>query len=173
VKNYIVKYAAPILVVLCCMAFRIPDATKLPSVEVKAMNGKRVNTSDINNDGKPLVIVVWEVTCKPGIKELNAISREYKNWKSTTGVKVVAISVDESRNASQVQSLWVSRGWEFESYLDPNQMFKRAMNIPVCPYVFIIDGHGDIVWQKGGYGPGDEKVIYDVVLKTSKGEPIN
>lgn len=167
-----IGHAVSILIVLCCFAFKAPDSRTLPSVEVKSLKGSKVNVSEITNDGKPMVVFAWEVTCRPCITEFNAISREYSNWKKTTGVKIVAISTDEFRNGPLVQSTCVSKGWEFEVYLDQNQAFKRAMNIPFCPFVFVLDGKGEVVWQKGGYTPGDESIIYDIVLKISKGEPI-
>jgi cytochrome c biogenesis protein CcmG/thiol:disulfide interchange protein DsbE len=163
----------PALIVLCSLAFKAPQLRKLPSAEVRTLSGKRVDASEIANEGKPMVVFVWEATCKPCIMEFNAVSREYANWKKNTGVKIVAISTDESRNASLVHSQSASKAWGFEIYLDPNQAFKRAMNVPFCPYVFVLNGNGEVVWQKSGYTPGDEHIIYDVVLKTSKGEKID
>ena len=35
-------------------------------------------------------------------KELNAISEVYDDWQEETGVKVIAVSIDDSRNAAKV-----------------------------------------------------------------------
>lgn len=172
-NRYIVGLIVSTIILMCSFAFKIPETRKLPSVEIKSLNGKKANLADVSNGDKPMVVFAWEVTCRPCITEFNAISREYSDWQKNTGVKIVAISTDEFRNATQVQSTCVSRGWKFEIYLDQNQDFKRAMNVPFCPYMFVLNGKGEIVWQKGGYTPGDEKIIYDLVLKISKGEPIN
>ncbi len=172
IKSFL-GHIAPFLALLYCYAFKLPDLRKLPSVEVRSLTGGKVNVSTITNEGKPMIVFAWEATCRPCLTEFNAISREYSKWREATGVKIVAISVDESRNASLVQMLYTSKGWEFDVYLDPTQSFKRAMSVPFCPYVFVLNGSGEVVWQKGGYSPGDEKIIYDIVVKVSKGEPIN
>ena len=145
----------------------------IPSVEVKMLNGKTIDISTIKNDGKPMILFAWEIICQPCITEFNAISRLYDNWRKETGVKIIAVSVDDNRSASRVNPLVRSKGWEFDVYLDPNQAFKRAMNVTYCPYAYILNGNGEVVWQKGSYTPGDENIIFGIVQKIAKGEKID
>jgi cytochrome c biogenesis protein CcmG, thiol:disulfide interchange protein DsbE len=77
--------------------------SKLPSVDIKTLNGEVFNTSNIDNDGKPIVISFWALWCKPCMKELNAIADVYEDWQDETGVKVVAISVDDARSMQKVK----------------------------------------------------------------------
>lgn len=144
----------------------------LPAVNVKQLDGKTTDLSKITNDGKPIILFVWEVSCQPSITEFNNVAKLYPRWKTETGVRILAVSIDDNRSSSRVKPLSTSRGWGFDVYLDPNQDFKRAMNVPFCPYVFVLNGEGAVVWSKGGYTPGDEDVIYGIVQKTSKGEPV-
>lgn len=162
-----------IVMLLCNLASNAQTQRQLPSVEVKMLNGKTIDLSTINNDGKPMIVFAWEVTCLPCIAEFNAISRQYADWKKETGVKIVAVSVDDSRSSPRVNPLVRSKGWDFEVYLDPNQAFKRAMSVSYCPYAFVLNGKGEVVWQKGGYTPGDETIIFEIVQKTAKGEKID
>jgi cytochrome c biogenesis protein CcmG, thiol:disulfide interchange protein DsbE len=145
----------------------------LPKVDVKDMSGKSIDLSTQKNEGKPLILFAWEISCQPCITEFNAISKLYKDWKTETGVRIIAVSVDESRNSMRVPSFVRSKGWDFDFFLDPTQAFKRAMNVTQCPYVYVLDQKGEVAWQKASYTPGDEYVIYDVVKKISKGEKIN
>ncbi len=171
--THFIRCGTSIVMLLCGLASNAQTQRQLPSVEVKMLNGKTIDVSTINNDGKPMIVFAWEVTCQPCIAEFNAISRQYSDWKKETGVKIVAISVDDSRSSPRVNPLVRSKGWDFEVYLDPNQAFKRAMNVSYCPYAFILNGKGEVVWQKGGYTPGDETIIFDIVQKTAKGEKID
>ncbi len=171
--KHLLKCCLSICVLLCGLSLTGKAQRTLPSVEVKNMNGKTVNLATLKNDGKPMVVFAWEITCQPCISEFNAIAKVYDEWKKETGVKIIAVSIDDSRSSARVNPLVKSKGWDFEVYLDPNQAFKRAMNITYCPYVFVLDGKGEVVWQKGGYTPGDDLVIYDIVQKTAKGEKIN
>ena len=52
------------------------------------------------------------------------------------------------------------RGWDYEVLLDPNNDFKRAINVNNPPHTFLVDGKGNIVWEHNGYAPGDEKELY-------------
>lgn len=146
---------------------------KLPSVEVKTMEGDAFNTGDISNDGKPVIITFWATWCKPCIKEHDAINEEYEDWVDETGVKMYAISIDNARSSKSVMPTVNGKGWEFDVLLDPNGDFKRAMNVNVPPHTFILDGEGQIVWQHVGYLEGDESEYIEIVEKLVNGESID
>jgi len=145
---------------------------KLPSIKVKDLKGNAVTTSTISNDGKPMVVSFWATWCKPCIRELNAINDEYIDWQDETGVKLVAISIDDARNSSKVRPFITSQGWEYEVYLDENGELRRALNVNNVPHTFLLDGKGNIVWQHNGYLPGDEDHLYELVTKLANGESI-
>ncbi len=145
---------------------------KIPSAEVKKIAGESFNTSELSNDGKPMIISFWATWCKPCVQELTAIAEQYEEWQKETGVKVIAISTDDSRNMARVQPFVSSRSWEYEVYLDPNGDFKRALNVNNIPHTFLVDGKGEIVWQHNSYTPGDEEELYELVKKVAKGEAI-
>ncbi|MDZ4759048.1 MAG: TlpA disulfide reductase family protein [Bacteroidota bacterium] len=145
---------------------------KIASTDVRTLDGKTYNTASISNNGKPIIISIWETTCKPCINELDAISDQYEQWQKETGVKLIAISIDGPRTIGTVESVVKSRGWEYEVYKDVNQDFKRAMNIGFCPYTYLLDSTGNIVWEKGAYLAGDETILYELVKKLSRGEKI-
>lgn len=137
---------------------------KLPdNVTLKALDGSSVQSSVISNDGKPIIISFWATWCKPCNKELNAIKEVYEEWQEETGVKLVAISIDDARSASRVKPHVDGSAWDYEVYLDQNQDFKRAMNVVNVPHTFVIDGNGEIVWQHTSYVDGSEEEIIEVV----------
>lgn len=140
----------------------------LPSVDLKTIEGATFNTGEIRNDGKPVIISLWATWCKPCISELLAIADVYEDWVEETGVKLYAISIDDSKTSSRVGPFVNGKGWEYTVLLDANWDFKRAMNVPDVPYLCILNGNGEIVWQHSTYAPGGEEEVYQELLKLVK-----
>lgn len=159
-----------ILIALGTLAFSFTNGNgkTVPSVNIKTLTGKTINTSELSNDGKPMVISFWATWCSPCKKELNNISELYPDWQDETGVKVVAISIDDARNKHKVKPYVDSKSWDFEVYLDANQDLKRAMNVNNVPYTFLVDGSGKIVYEHNNYVPGDEKKLYKKIQELTK-----
>lgn len=135
----------------------------LPSVDVKTINGKSININSIENNEMPIVINFWATWCKPCKKELNNIAEVYDEWQDETGVKIIAISIDDTRSMSKVAPYVNSVGWEYEVYLDPNSDLKRAMGVSTVPHTFLLNSKKEIVWQHRGYVDGDEDELFDEI----------
>ena len=145
----------------------------IPKVDIKNLTGQVVTTTDFSNDGKPMIIDFWATWCKPCIEELNAINEQYADWQKETGVKLIAVSLDDAKTMNRVAPFVNGRNWPFEAYIDANGDFKRAMNVNMPPHTFVIDGKGNIVWQHVGFAEGNEDELYEVVKKVAAGLPIN
>ncbi len=161
--------------IICFSAFSQEEAQKgqkLPSVQVKTMDGKTLNTADLSNDGKPMIISFWALWCKPCIKELTTIADVYDEWQTETGVKLVAVSIDDSRSSTRVQPFVNGKNWNYEILLDVNSDLKRAMNVNMVPHTFLVNGKGEIVWQHTSFTEGSELELIELVRKLNRGEEI-
>ncbi len=143
---------------------------QLPAISLKTLDGKVINTAELNNDGKPFVISFFATWCHPCNRELSAIQEVYTDWQDETGVKVIAISIDQAQNIHKVKPLVDGKGWDFDILLDPNSDFKRAMGVNQIPHVFIIDGKGKIVESRSGYTDGGEQHIIEKVRSLLEAE---
>jgi peroxiredoxin len=137
----------------------------IPQVTIKTLDGKAFNTSEITNDGKPVILSFWALWCKPCQKELDAFNENYADWQEETGVKIYAVSIDDSRSTARVMPMVNGKAWEFDVLLDPNGDLKRAMNVNMIPHTFLLDGEGKIVAQHTSYFEGAEFDLYDKVKK--------
>jgi len=140
---------------------------QIPAVQIKTVDGKPFNTSEISNDG-PIIIDFWATWCKPCVLELNTIAEDYEDLVEETGVKIYAVSIDNSRTSSRVAPFVNTNEWEYEVLLDPNSDFKRAMNVVNVPHVFILNKKGEIVQQHTSYSPGDEEHLFELIRKLAK-----
>lgn len=148
------------------------DDRAIPSIEIKNMEGGSFNTQDLDNEGKPMIINFWATWCSPCKRELNNIAEVYDDWVEETGVKLIAISIDDARNMGKVAPYVNGKAWDYEVYIDPNGDFKRALNVNNVPHTFLVDGDGKIVWQHNSYSEGDEDELYELVKKLAEGEDI-
>ena len=141
---------------------------QLPKVVLKDMHGKEVSTDTLSNQGKPFIIDFFATWCKPCNRELDAISEVYEDWQQETGVKIIAVSIDQAHNINKVKPLVDSHGWDYEVLLDPNGDLKRAFSIQMIPYVLIVDGQGNIVYKHQGYTDGAEEELIEKVRELIK-----
>tara|TARA_B100001741_G_scaffold313801_1_gene322128 strand:+ start:9784 stop:10281 length:498 start_codon:yes stop_codon:yes gene_type:complete len=140
----------------------------LPSVKVKDLKGKLVNIQNLSNDDNPIVISFWATWCKPCKKELNTIAEVYEDWQEETGVKLVAVSIDDSRSASKVKPYVNASGWDYEVFIDSNRELARALGVSTVPHTFLLNGEGSIVWEHKGYIDGDEEELYEQIEHISE-----
>ena len=157
------------ILTVCVLAmFAVAGWAQLPAVQLKTMDGKVVSTDTLKNDGKPFVISFFATWCKPCNRELSAIAEVYPDWQEETGMKLIAISIDQAQNINKVKPLVDSNGWEYEVLLDPNSAFRRALGIQMIPHMLIIDGDGKIVESRSGYTEGAESHIIEKIKELTK-----
>ena len=121
--------------------------SRLPNVTLKDITGKRVRVDTLSNNGKPLVVAFFATWCKPCNRELKAIDEVYDDWKRETGVKIVAVSIDQAQNINKVKPLVDENGWTYD----------------VLPYTLLLDGKGHIVYKHNGYTDGAENELLEKV----------
>lgn len=161
------------LLLLLNFSVQAQEYASIPQVRIQTLDGGTFNTADLSNNGKPMVISFWATWCKPCIMELSAIHESYEEIQEETGLKLVALSIDDVRNLDKVAPFVNSRNWDFEVYCDPNGDFKRALSVNTIPHTFLVDGSGKIVWQHNSYAPGDEEKLFDLVRRLARGQSIN
>ena len=94
---------------------------QLPAVTLKTIDGQTVKIDTLNNGGKPFIIDFFATWCKPCQRELDAIAEVYADWQEETGVKLIAVSIDQAQNVQKVKPLVSNHGWEYEVLLDTNE----------------------------------------------------
>lgn len=145
------------------------DAAKtLPSVILKDLDGKEVDLKSYAENGKITIITTWATWCAPCIKEITNMNEVLEDWIDEYDVELVAISIDNSRNALKVKPFVNGRGWDFDVLLDVNGDTKRALNFTNPPFLVLLDQDGNIVYKHAGYVEGDEYHLEEEIEKLQK-----
>lgn len=133
----------------------------LPKISLKDIQGKRIDIDAIDTN-KVTVFSFWATWCIPCINELDAISEIYQDWQNEMNVKIIAVSIDDTRSTYRVKPMVKSKNWEFEILFDTNQEFKRAINATSIPYLIIVK-NSKIIHTQSGYTPGSEIELYEKI----------
>jgi cytochrome c biogenesis protein CcmG/thiol:disulfide interchange protein DsbE len=155
--------------VLLLAVFSI-QAQELPSTTLKTLEGKQIDIKDAVSKEGPTVISFWATWCKPCIKELTAFTDYAVDLEDDFGAKVLAVSIDDTRNSARVAPLVQGQGWDYTVLLDENQDLKRNLGIVNVPFTIVLNKEGEIVWKHSGYSPGDEETLAEVVEEVAAGK---
>ncbi len=159
-----------ILLIICLSIFclSITAQNNFPSnVSLKTIDGKTTTIENLINKDGITIISLWATWCIPCLKELDAINDIYDEWQEETGVKLIAISVDDSRTVKRVKSLTNGKDWNYTILLDTNNDLKRELNAMSIPLTILIKDK-KIVYEHYGYNPGAEIKLYEKVKELSK-----
>jgi thiol-disulfide isomerase/thioredoxin len=100
-------------------------------------DGKTVKIADFK--GRPVVLNIWAKWCAPCLAELPQLDE----LQSRGGVlAVLAVAVDEP-DPSKVKGFLINRGLtHLEPYLDPKNVFAKALDIKSIPVSVLINRQG-------------------------------
>lgn len=157
-----------ILLLVLLSAFCAPIKAQLPQITLKSIDGKSVRLDTISNNDKPIIVSFFATWCKPCNRELSAINEVYDEWQKETGVKLIAISIDQAQNVNKVKPLVDANGWKYEVLLDPNGEVRRAVGAQMIPFVLVLDKNKNIVYKHSGYADGSENELYEKVKEACK-----
>lgn len=158
------------LIFIFCLgliSFTTTAQNDLPSVDLTTIDGKAVVLEDAMNEEGITIVSLWATWCVPCLKELDAINDLYDEWQEETGVKLVAVSVDDSRTVKRVKSMVNGKDWDYTVLLDTNGDLKRALNASSIPLTILVKDN-KIVYEHSGYSPGAELELYEKIKELSE-----
>lgn len=142
---------------LLLAVFPKAEAQGLPVVSLQDINGRKVDTRSLADGKSPFVLTFWMTTCKPCMKELEALTDEALEWKEPFPLRIYAVSVDDSRSLQRAVAMARGGGWVgIVPLFDVNGDLRRALNVTSVPQVFVYGTDGRLVYTHIGYLPGDE-----------------
>ena len=140
----------------------------LPSIDIKTLEGKTINSQKLGKSGKVTVLSFWATWCGPCKKEMDEISPKYGDWQKKYNMELIAISIDNAQNLSKVKPLAAQKGWKYMVLSDVNSQFLQNLGGQTVPYTNLLDKKGVIVYEHNGYKPGDEIELEKKIAEYAK-----
>jgi hypothetical protein len=139
-KNYtIMKKIALILSLVLSSSCLMAQQYSLPDVTLRDLNGQIVSSAQVTQAETSTLLVFWNSTNDRCCENLNALNDAWIEDLQERDIKMVAICADINGSWSQVKPLVYGNGWEFETYIDINGDFLRAMCIGEVPCAMLFD----------------------------------
>ncbi len=120
--------------------------SRAPPLSARTLDGEVFNLADAI--GKVVIINFWASWCSPCRKEMPALDSYYKKHKSE-GLLVLAINIDEQKNAQLVRE--IMSGFSFPAAFSQDAQYAGYGRIWRLPMTFVIDRNG-ILRKDGSVG---------------------
>jgi thiol-disulfide isomerase/thioredoxin len=102
-------------------------------------DGNTVRISDFK--GRPVILNIWAKWCAPCLAEMPKLNQLQAGTAPGT-LAVVAVAVDEA-DPQKVRNFLANRRWDsLKPYLDPKNVFAKALDIKSIPVSLLIDKNG-------------------------------
>lgn len=115
----------------------------------RAGDSVRIATGDSAGAKGPLTLVnvwaTWCTSCREEFADLERLQRDY----APRGVRVVAVSVDESGD-ERVARFATTEGVTFTIAHDPEGRVQRLYQTVGVPETYLVSGDGKLLWRHGG-----------------------
>jgi thiol-disulfide isomerase/thioredoxin len=102
-------------------------------------DGNTVRLSDFR--GRPIILNIWAKWCAPCLAEMPKLNQLQAEVAPGTLV-IAAVAVDEP-DPAKVRNFLANRRWDaLKPYLDPKNVFAKALDIKAIPVSLLIDKNG-------------------------------
>ncbi|HSO57533.1 MAG TPA: thiol-disulfide oxidoreductase ResA [Paenisporosarcina sp.] len=110
-----------------------------PDFTLVDLNGEEHRLSDYKGQG--VFLNFWGTWCKPCVKEMPAMDRQYEIYKEQ-GVQILAVNIAQSD--FEVERFASQYGLDFPIVIDKTRSVMEAYNIDPLPSTLLINPEGEI-----------------------------
>jgi len=154
-----------LLMVLVVVSVVSAQTGKLPETELKTLDGIPVSSTVMLPPGNPTILVFWKSNSEKCCDNLESMQSAWTETLREKGVKIVAICVDCKGSWGHVKPMVMGKAWDFETYIDVNGNFMRAMSVNSMPCTILFDKNLNQVCRYNGYCSGGGEMICTKVLE--------
>jgi len=154
------------LIVLSCVT---KAQSSLAEIQLKTLRGATITFSSAVQKDSLILVCFWATTSDVSVNELNAINAKYDKWKSMLSFKLMAVSIDEGKDASRVRGMANVNEWKFDVYTDIKGDLRNYLNSNNLPQAMIIKKN-KVIYQQSGYESGTEDYLFQRMRAIAAGK---
>ena len=128
---------------------------KLPDFEVSALDGTRVQLSDLQ--GKVVLIDYWATWCKPCRDEFKELENVVKHYENNEDVVFLITNAKGSGDSFEKVKAFANEGtYNLPFYMDETGNASSAVDVSAFPTLALIDKNGTLRLHHTGYSNAED-----------------
>jgi len=139
--------------------------SNIPAVDLRNTDGKNVSSVEIIKPGTPTLLVFWKSNNTKCCENLENLEEAWTSTMKEQGVRMVVICTDCNANWTSIKPIINGNSWDFETYIDVNGDFRRAMNVGEGPCTMLYDEEANLVCRYNSACTGSQEYICNNFLK--------
>jgi cytochrome c biogenesis protein CcmG, thiol:disulfide interchange protein DsbE len=138
--------------------------TSIPDVDLRDIDGNIISSSELTQPGMSTLIVFWDSSSGKCCENLDVLQEAWDETLKQKGVRLVAVCVDCNGAWTQVKPIVNGNGWDFDTYIDVNGDFKRAMSVGDLPCTMLFDRDQNMICRYNATGKGSQEFICENIM---------
>ncbi|MFO7613861.1 MAG: redoxin domain-containing protein [Bacteroidales bacterium] len=140
-------------------AWTAAQTASLPDVALRNIDGKIVSSREVLDNDRATLLVFWKTTNGKCCDNLELMQEAWVSHLKGHDIKLVAICVDCHGSWSHVKPIVMGNAWEFDTYIDVNGDFMRALSVGDAPCTMIFDSNLEMICRYNGACSGTSEFI--------------
>lgn len=142
----------------------LPAGTLAPAFTTQTVGGKPLSLRSLR--GKVVLLDYWATWCGPCQAATPTLEALYKKF-GPQGLRVVGLSVDDSRSAAAVKPFIKHFGMTYIVSASPvaNGKAQYAYHVNGIPSQFLIDKKGIVRWSQSGYSDTEGQELAPMIKR--------
>jgi hypothetical protein len=137
-------------------------------VDLRDLDGKVVSSQDIFQSDEATLLVFWKSASGKCCENVELLQEAWDSSLKDYNIRMVAVCIDCNGSWSHVKPIVNGKSWDFDTYIDVNGDFKRAMCVGEAPCTMLFDREQKIVCRYNSGCTGTQDFICQNIMEHLK-----